>query len=95
MRLTKLAASVLLGIAGLFATIGAVGGWVFDATTCLNAPSGSDIGYVCAYPSAVVTALEWSILAVVLWVSAVAAIRSRGADPARLERDIAIEVAGS
>jgi hypothetical protein len=95
MRLTKLAAGVLLGIAGLFATIGAVGGWVFDVTTCLNAPSGSDMAYFCAHPSAVLTALEWSIVAVVLWVSAVAAIRSRGADPARLEPDIVVEVAGS
>jgi hypothetical protein len=94
MRLTKLAAGVLLGIAGLFATIGAVG-WVFDATTCLNAPSESDTAYVCAHPSAVVIALEWSVLAVVLWVSAVAAIRSRGVDPAPIEPDIAVEVAGS
>ena len=95
MRYTKLAASVLLGIAGLFATIGAVGGWIFLATTCLGAPDGSDTAYVCAHPSAVVSALEWSILAGVLWVSAVTAIRSRGADPARIEPDIAVEVAGS
>jgi hypothetical protein len=94
MGYTKLAAGVVLGIAGLFATIGAVGGWISYATTCVGVPSGSVAAYTCGHPSAVVCAVEWTILSGVLWVSTVAAIRSRGAQPTAIEPSIAPEATG-
>jgi hypothetical protein len=80
MRYAKLATGVLLAVAAAFATVGAMGGWIHLATSCVGAPSASVTAYTCSHPPVLVSTLEWSVLAGVLWVSAAAAIRSRASE---------------
>jgi hypothetical protein len=78
-RYAKLALGVLLAIAGVFATWGAVFGVVWYVGNCVGATPGSLLNLVCQGSSVPRETAIWAIAALVLDAAAVVVIRRRGA----------------
>jgi hypothetical protein len=76
-RYAKLALGVLLAIAGLLVTFGAVFGIVWYVQNCVGAVPGSIVSEVCQRSSSARVAATWVIVALMLDGAAVVVIRGR------------------